>query len=246
MWPGTASSGSARRGTVVVLDLDGEQHLLVQPRTTGQLVVAEHGTTVFASGHPSRAMLGPTPNCTTRVVSSLSADTMLYVNDQRKFGWIGLVDTSSLAGEEFLSRLGPEPLSDAFTRGALRERPARHPRAPIKALVLDRSTVAGVGNVYADEALHLARIDPRRSAGSLTVAEVAGLHGAIRCVIGGAVEHGGTSFVDYLNDFRGTGTYLAQARVFQRGGRPCAVGATPIVRIRVACRGTNICPHCRL
>ena len=213
---------------------------------TGQFVVAEHGTSVFAGGHPSWAELGPMPNATTRVVFTLSADTVLYVNDARKFGWIRLVDTSSLASEEFLARLGPEPLSDAFTPRSLRERLAHHQRASIKAVILDQSTVAGVGNSYADEALHLARIDPRRSAGGLTVTEVARLHAAIRSMIGGAVEHGGTSFVEYVNAFRGTGTYLAQARLFQRAGLPCPVCATPIQRIRVAGRGTSICPHCQV
>lgn len=234
-----------RRGKVLLLGLDDEQHLLVHPKMTGQLVVAEHGTTVFAGGHPSPSMLGPMPNATTRVVFSLSADTVLYFNDQRKFGWIRLVDTGSLAGEEFLSRLGPEPLSEAFTCRGLRERLARHPRAPVKAVILDQSAVAGVGNIYADESLHLARIDPRRLAGTLSAAEVGHLHEAIRTVIGGAVEHGGTSFASYVNDFRGSSTYLAQARVFQRAGEPCAACGTPIQRTRVAGRGTSICPRCQ-
>jgi formamidopyrimidine-DNA glycosylase len=233
-------------GKVVLIDLDGEQHLLLHPKMSGQLVVAEHGTSVFAGGHPSRAMLGPMPNATTRVVFTLSADTVLYFNDARKFGWIRLVDTSSLASEEFLARLGPEPLSDAFTLRSLRERLAHHQRASIKAIILDQSTVAGVGNIYADEALHLARIDPRRSAGELSAAEVTRLHTAIRSVLGDAVRHGGTSFVDYVNAFRSTGTYLVQARVFQRAGLPCPVCATPIQRIRVAGRGTNICPRCQV
>ncbi|MGI8867740.1 MAG: Fpg/Nei family DNA glycosylase [Mycobacteriales bacterium] len=200
----------------------------------------------------------------TRVVFSLSADTVLYFNDQRKFGWIRLVDTDALSAGEFLSRLGPEPLSDAFTRRGLRQRLRDHPRPPVGAVILDQSTVAGVGNVYADEALHLARIDPRRRAGTLTVAEVGRLHAAIRTVIGNALEHGGTSFVDYVNDFRNRDitnrdlsnrearggkprldvSYLARSRVFQRG-EPCEVCTTSIQRIRVAGRGTNICPRCQ-
>ncbi|MEO6885923.1 MAG: bifunctional DNA-formamidopyrimidine glycosylase/DNA-(apurinic or apyrimidinic site) lyase [Jatrophihabitantaceae bacterium] len=234
-----------RRGKVLLLDLDDEQHVLVHPKMTGQLVVVKQGTTVFAGGHPSHSMLGPMPNTTTRVVLALSTDTALVFNDQRKFGWIRLVDTASLAREEFLSRLGPEPLSGAFTCRAFRERLAHHRGASIKAVILDQSTVAGVGNVYTDESLHLARIDPRRRAGSLTTPEVARLHDAIVSVIGGAVEHGGTSFVDYVNDFRGSRTYLAQARVFGREGQPCEACGTAIQRIRVAGRGTNICPHCQ-
>lgn len=243
--PGHQITGVRRRGKVLLLDLDDEQHLLVHPKMTGQLVVVEHGTTVFAGGHPSHSMLRSMPNTTTRVVFALSADTVLFFNDQRKFGWIRLVDAAALAREEFLSRLGPEPLSAAFTGRGLRQHLARHPRASIKAVILDQSTVAGVGNVYSDEALHLARIDPRRRAGSLTTAEVARLYVAVVSVIGAAVEHGGTSFVDYVNNFRGSSTHLAQARVFQREGEPCGVCGTVIQRIRVAGRGTNICPHCQ-
>jgi formamidopyrimidine-DNA glycosylase len=200
---------------------------------------------VFAGGHPSHRMLGSMPNNTTRVVFTLSADTELFFNDQRKFGWVRLVDTAELASEEFLSRLGPEPMSAEFTRRGLRGHVARHPGASIKSVILDQSTVAGVGNIYTDEALHLARIDPRRRAGSLSAAEVGRLHEAIVAVIGAAVEHGGTSFVDYVNDFRGDGTYLARARVFHRERKPCLVCGTVIERIRVAGRGTNICPHCQ-
>ncbi len=234
-----------RRGKVLLLALEGEQYLLVHPKMTGQLVVVEHGDTVFAGGHPSHRMLESMPNNTTRVVFTLSADTVLFFNDQRKFGWVRLVDTAALAREEFLSRLGPEPLSAEFTNRGLRAHLARHPGASIKAVILDQSTVAGVGNIYTDEALHLARIDPRRLARSLGAAEVGRLHEAIVSVIGAAVEHGGTSFVAYVNDFRGDGTYLARARVFQRQGEPCAVCGTVIERIRVAARGTNICPHCQ-
>jgi len=234
-----------RREKVLLLALDDDQHLLIHPKMTGQLVVVEQAATVFVGGHPSRSMLGSMPNTTTRVVFTLSEDTMLFFNDQRKFGWIRLVATESLASDPFLARLGPEPLSEEFTRRGLRAQLARHPRALIKAVILDQSTVAGVGNVYADESLHLARVDPRRPAGSLTVGEVGRLYAAIRTVLGDAVEHGGNSFVDYVNTFRGSGTYLAQARVFQRAGEPCGTCGTPIQRIQVAGRGTNICPHCQ-
>lgn len=82
-------------------------------------------------------------------------------------------------------------------------------------------------------------------AGSLTAVEVARLHRAIRSVIGDAVEHGGTSFVGYINEFRGRSTYLAHARVFHRDGEPCRECGTPIKRIRVAARGTSFCPYCQ-
>ena len=111
-------------------------------------------------------------------------------------------------------------MSTAFTRRGLRTPLARYPRALLKAVNLDQSTGAGVGNVCADESLHLARIDPKRPAGSVTAGEVGRLHTAITTVLGAAVEHGGTSFVDYVNNFRDSGTHLARARVRQREGQP--------------------------
>lgn len=234
-----------RRGKVLLLDLDNGQHLVVHPKMTGQVVVVRGGTTVLAGGHPSPSMLAPMPNPTTRVVLTLSEDMTLFFNDQRKFGWIRLVDTRALVSEEFLSRLGPEPFGAAFTARWLGHQLARHRGASVKAVVLNQSTVAGVGNIYADESLHRAGIDPRRRAGTLTAPETARLHRAVRAVLRAAVEHGGTSFVDYGNDFRGRTTYLAGGRVFHRQGRACQSCDTPIQRIEVAGRGTNFCPHCQ-
>ncbi len=234
-----------RRGKVLIIDLDNGFHLMLHPRMTGQLVVTAHGATVFAGGHPSRSMLAPMPNVTTRVIIRLSGGSVLFFNDQRKFGRITLVDTPALLADAFLSHLGPEPLSAAFSVTALREKLRRHARAPVKAVILDQSTVAGVGNIYADESLHLARIHPQRLAGTLSVAAVTRLHHAIRTVIGRAVEDGGTSFEGYANAFRGRGNHLANARLFRRQAQPCLVCGARIRRIRVAGRGTNFCPRCQ-
>jgi formamidopyrimidine-DNA glycosylase len=190
-------------------------------------------------------MLAPMPNMTTRVVLWLSGGRSLYFNDGRRFGRIRLLSTAELEADPFLARLGPEPLGDSFTVAGFRSQLQRHRRAPVKPVILDQSVVAGIGNIYADESLHLARLHPRRPAGSLSMAESRRLHEAIRTVIGQAIEHGGTSFADYVNATRGQVGYLEQARVFRREGQPCPVCGTPIERIRVAGRSTNICPHCQ-
>lgn len=234
-----------RRGKALVLDLNGGMHLLLHPMMTGQLVVTEQAVTVFAGGHPSRSMLDAMPNATTRVILGLSENTVVFFNDQRKFGWIRILDTAALRGDPFLARLGPEPLGDTFTVNGFRERLAAHSRAPIKAVLLDQSTVAGLGNIYADESLHLARIHPRRLAGSLSMRESAALHDAIRTALSAAVSDGGTSFAEYVNAFRGQDNYLASAGVFRRAGQPCPVCGATIERILVAGRGTNFCPQCQ-
>jgi formamidopyrimidine-DNA glycosylase len=238
-------TGVDRRGKMLLVHLDSGFHLTLHPRMTGQLVVTNGSVTLFAGGHPSRSMLAPMPNITTRAIVRLRDGVALFFNDQRKFGRIKLVDTPSLCADRFLARLGPEPLSDEFTVAGLGERLRHHRRAPIKAVLLAQSTVAGLGNIYTDEALHLARIHPCRPAGSLTHGEVRRLHRSIRSIIAKAIDDGGTSFADYANAFRGHGSYLARARVFRRQGQPCRVCGTTITRMRVAGRGTNVCPHCQ-
>lgn len=238
-------TGVRRRGKVLLFDLDTGYHLMLHPRMTGQLVVTQGGSTVFAGGHPSPRMLQPMPNLTTRAVVRLDDATVLYFNDQRRFGGIRLLDTPRLDADAFLTHLGPEPDSEQFTVEHLSGQLKRHARAPIKAVLLAQSTVAGLGNIYTDEVLHHAGIHPCRLGGSLTPAEVRRVHGAIRSVIHQAVEDGGTSFADYANLFRGRRSYLAHARVFHRQGGPCPVCGTTIVRIRVAGRGTNLCPQCQ-
>lgn len=234
-----------RRGKVLILDLDGDLHLLLHPMMTGQLVVVDHDVRVFAGGHPTRSMLGSMPNATTRLVLTLSEDTVVFFNDQRKFGWIRILDTAALRHDRFLEHLGPEPDDDAFTVEGLRARLAAHRRAPVKAVLLDQTTVAGLGNIYADESLYLARIQPRRRAGSLSARESTALYGAIRTTLSAAARDGGTSFAEYVNAFRGRGNHLATAGVFRRAGYSCPACGTTIERTQVAGRGTNFCPRCQ-
>lgn len=260
LWPPSLDAGAApvegsivgrsvtrvgRRGKLLIVDLIGDAHLLVHPMMTGQLVVVDADRTLFAGGHPSRSMLEQLPNATTRVVFRLDSSRSLFFNDQRKFGRIRLVDGEGLATNSFLARLGPEPLDGGWTLRDFRRQLARHARTSVKAVLLDQTVVAGVGNIYADESLHLAHVDPRRLAGSLEAAESHRLHRAVRTTLAGAVRRGGTSFAAYVNDARGQEGYLTRARVFRREGLPCLVCGTTIERTRVAGRGTNVCPRCQ-
>ncbi|MGI9009023.1 MAG: bifunctional DNA-formamidopyrimidine glycosylase/DNA-(apurinic or apyrimidinic site) lyase [Streptosporangiaceae bacterium] len=235
----------ARRGKVLILFLHGAGSLLIHPKMTGQLVLTVAGTTVLAGGHPTPSMLAPMPNATTRVVFGLEQDTALYYNDARRFGWIRLAGTDPCTTDPFLRLLGPEPLGEAFTVAALRDGLTRHARAPVKAVLLNQAAVAGIGNIYADESLHRARIHPARRAGSLSLPETRRLRAAIRAVLHGATETGGTSFAGYVNDFRGQPGYLDHAEVFRRHGKPCGACGTFIARITVAGRATSFCPRCQ-
>ncbi|HLI38718.1 MAG TPA: bifunctional DNA-formamidopyrimidine glycosylase/DNA-(apurinic or apyrimidinic site) lyase [Streptosporangiaceae bacterium] len=235
----------SRRGKVLVVLLDGSGSLLVHPKMTGQLIVTVAGATVVAGGHPTPSMLRPMPNPTTRAIFRLDRAACLYYNDARRFGWIRLAGPDPCDTDPFLTRLGPEPLGEAFPVAALRGGLTRHARAPVKAVLLDQTVVAGIGNIYADEILHRARIHPARAAGGLSPAEARRLHAAIRAVLRSAIETGGTSFAAYVNEFRGQGGYLDHAEVFHRQGQPCDVCGTPIARTTVAGRATNFCPHCQ-
>ncbi len=234
-----------RRGKVLIVRLNSGYAMLFHLKMTGQMVLAKADGKRYAGGHPTESMRDPLPDKSTRVVFVFASGDKLFFNDQRKFGWIKLVPQDEISLDPLVARLGPEVLSDEFTVEYLQDKLARHPRSPVKAVILDQSTVAGVGNIYADESLHLAKIHPRRLAGSLTAAEVKRLRAAIRDIIASGITHGGTSFAHYVNSLGGTGDYLEHARVFRRDGQPCPACGTIIEKIRVVGRGTHICPKCQ-
>ncbi|MGH3275888.1 MAG: bifunctional DNA-formamidopyrimidine glycosylase/DNA-(apurinic or apyrimidinic site) lyase [Streptosporangiaceae bacterium] len=235
----------ARRGKVLILFLREAGSLLIHPRMTGQIVVTAAGMTVLAGGHPTPSLLGPMPGPTTRVILALDEASSLYYNDSRRFGWIRLASDAPCADDPFLRRLGPEPLTGAFTVAVLRAGITRHARAPVKAVLLNQAVVAGIGNVYADECLYHARIHPGRRAGDLSMQEIRRLHGAIQAVLRAAIATGGTSFAGYINDFRGWTGYLDHAAVFRRQGQPCRRCGTKILATKIAGRRTRFCPRCQ-
>lgn len=234
-----------RYGKVLVVDLDSRYSLLIHLKMTGQMVLVRPGGERYAGGHPTESMTHSLPDRSTKVIFHLDDGSVLYFNDQRIFGWIKLVLTTEVPRDQLVARLGPEPLTAAFAAKPFAAVLNRRSRAPIKAVILDQSTVAGVGNIYADESLHLAKIHPATPAGELKPAQVTRLYEAIRTILALGVKHGGTSFTSYVNALGGKGDYLASARVFRRQGLPCPVCHTTIIKIRVAGRGTHVCPYCQ-
>lgn len=143
-----------------------------------------------------------------------------------------------------LAPLGPEPLADTFTTAVLTERLAGRDRA-LKALLLDQTIIAGLGNIYADEALFRARLHPLRTGASLTAAEVASLRWGIREALRTGIAHGGTTFGRHRDVYDEAGTNLEHLDVYRRTGQPCRRCGTAIARIEVAQRGTHFCPRCQ-
>jgi formamidopyrimidine-DNA glycosylase len=234
-----------RRGKVLIMRLDTGYSLLFHLKMTGQMVLVKPDGQRYAGGHPTKSMADVLPDGSTKVIFRLSDGSTLYFNDQRMFGWIKLVPDAEVLNDSLIARLGPEPLTEAFELSGFATVLARHPKSPIKAVILDQSTVAGVGNIYADESLHLAKLHPATPAGQLTAPQVKRLYEAIKTIIALGVQHGGTSFTTYVNALGGTGDYLHNARVFRRQGLACPVCGTVIIKSRVAGRGTHLCPTCQ-
>jgi formamidopyrimidine-DNA glycosylase len=242
---GAQIEGLERRAKVLIIHLSSKHSLLFHLKMTGQMVLVQKGGHRYAGGHPSRSMADQLPDKSTKVIFRLSDGSTLYFNDQRIFGWIKAVPTAEVAADALIARLGPEPLTEAFELKGFAAILARRAGSPIKAVILDQSTVSGIGNIYADEALHLAKIHPATLAGQLTAAQVKRLYEAIKTIIALGVEHGGTSFAHYVDSLGGTGDYLQHARVFRRQGLTCPVCGTVIIKTRVAGRGTHVCLNCQ-
>ncbi len=222
---------SDRRGKYLLFPLDNGRTWVVHLRMTGQLHVAPAQVEVERYVH---------------AVLDLDNGQQLRYRDSRKFGRFYLVDEP----ENVLGKLGPEPLSEAFTPLELFNR-LQGRRTAIKTLLLDQRVVAGLGNIYADEALFSARIDPRRPAHTLTPADCNRLHGAIRQTLATAIREGGSSLggsplTNYRRPTGVQGSFQRRHQVYRQAGHPCPVCGAPIERIKLGQRSTHFCPHCQL
>ena len=215
-----------RRGKYVVVELD-YGYLLVHLMMSGRLHVV-----------PAEEPL----DSHMRVVFDLDSGQQMRFQDTRKFGRIYLVDDP----QEVTAALGPEPLDDEFTLGDFRRKLARR-SGRIKPLLLNQQFLAGLGNIYADEALFAARLHPLRKADSLTPAEQARLYEAIRAVLSSAVKGRGTTLSDggYKDASGEAGTFQARLAVYGRGGQDCLRCQTPVERIVLGGRSAHYCPSCQ-
>jgi formamidopyrimidine-DNA glycosylase len=181
------------------------------------------------------------------VIITLDDGRELRFEDVRKFGEAHVAPGADWTRIPDLARYGPEPLSPEFTRNYLREALRRRP-GKIKLVLMDQKLVAGLGNIYTDEALWRARVHPMRAANTLTAPEVARLHRAIRALLHQAIERGGTSARDETyRDVHGRPGYFAlDLAVYQRTGQPCLRCGAPIARLPLASgRAAHFCPRCQ-
>jgi formamidopyrimidine-DNA glycosylase len=224
---GRAILAAARRGKYLVLSLDNDQYMTIHLRMTGRLFLLPAGAAARAH---------------TRIVWSLSDGNDVHFVDPRKFGRVALLDPAGL--QRLHDRLGPEPFDigvEDLARRLARRSPA------IKTILLDQSVLAGVGNIYADEALHAAAVSPQRPARSLSDDEVRRLRAAVRDVLLSAVERHGTTLSD--EQFRGLEGHIGENQgylaVFRRTGQPCPRCGAAIQRTRLGGRSTHFCATCQ-
>jgi formamidopyrimidine-DNA glycosylase len=215
----------ARRGKYLLIRLDGGLTWIVHLRMTGGLVHSPRGC-------PDERFL--------RARFRLDDGSELCYADLRKLGTMWLVDDESAV----VGKLGPEPLGEAFAPRDLRRVLARR-SAPVKAVLMDQTAIAGIGNIYADEALFVAGIRPRKAARRLSRGAAERLHGAIRRVLLEALGDRGSSFRDYVDAAGEQGMHQLRVKVFRRTGEPCYLCGTAIRRVKVGGRGTHYCPKCQ-
>jgi len=220
---GQRITGLNRRGKYLFFHLSSGEILVMHMKMTGSLLI------------------DPADDRFTRAIFHLDDGTELHFSDSRKFGVMWL------AGDEraVADKLGPEPLEDSFTPQVLAQR-LRNRTAPIKPVLLDQSVIAGIGNMYADEALFEARIHPLRPTESLSNDEINRLHRAIRRVLSSAIGNKGASVRSYFRPDGNPGTAHFEFRVAHGTGKNCPTCGTPIKRIVVRNRGTYFCPKCQI
>lgn len=219
---GRKITGLSRRGKYLFFHLGEGDVLVMHMKMTGSLLV------------------NPSNDKFTRAVLHLDKGIDVHFRDPRKFGKIWLEKDEAAV----VAKLGPEPLDDNFTIDTLTEL-LRNRKAPIKPILLDQSIIAGIGNMYADEALFEAKIHPLKPAGSLSWVETKRLHSAIRHVLQKALRKKGASVRNYIRPNGEPGTAHESFKVAHGVGKNCPKCGTTIKRIVVRGRGTYICPECQ-
>ncbi len=233
-----------RRAKVLLIELTNQYSLVIHLKMTGQLLF-QNKNVRFGAGHPTNSLIGMLPDKTTRVIFTFKDGSKLYFNDQRKFGWIRLLPTVEVPNVSFIKKLGPEPLESSFTWQTLKGQLHRRPKSNIKSTLLDQTIIAGVGNIYADESLWGAKIHPQSLVRQLSDTKIKVLYLSLVAILQLSINQGGSTDRNYVDAEGQKGNYLQFAKVFRRNGQACPRCGTTIQKIRVAGRGTHLCPGCQ-
>jgi formamidopyrimidine-DNA glycosylase len=238
---GSRIIGIERRGKVIIINLSSEYSLIIHLKMTGQLIFRSQNES-FGGGHPTQSLVGSLPDRSTRVTIVFDDDSKLYFNDQRKFGWMRLLPTVEVPNVDFFKRIGPEPLEPDFTWDIFNSQLKKRANSSIKPVLLDQTIIAGIGNIYADESLWMAKIHPNNRVSKIPTAKSKLLYKSIKDILELSIKKGGSTDRNYVNAEGKRGSYLDFANVFRRQGQPCSRCGTIIVKFKVNGRGTHICP----
>lgn len=220
-----------RRGKYILIHLETNLVLVIHFRMTGHFLLQTE-----AHQYQNEKSI--------RAIFSLDNSHQLLYQDIRKFGRFWLGTHPQIFDQAGITNLGPEPLDLSFTLAKFKKNIQKH-KTQIKPLLLNQKFIAGIGNIYADESLFLARIHPLHPAHTLTPTEIKNLHQAIRQSLRSGIRHGGTTVGEYVGLHNEKGTNQNYLHAYRRHNQPCTICGHPMQRIIVAQRGTTICPHCQ-
>jgi formamidopyrimidine-DNA glycosylase len=234
--------GTRRFGKVTVIDFKNGYSILTHVKLTGQFIY--RGPNLNNVPKLSSKVIGGVPGIHTHVIFSLDKGGKLYYNDVRKFGWIRVVKTSQVEEEPFIKKLGPEPFKD-LTLKIFREIISKTTR-PIKIVLMDQTKMGGVGNIYANDALWLAKINPKRQSQSLDLNEAKTLFNSILEVLKNGIKYGGASELAFVTPDGTEGEYQNHTLVYGHEGDPCErCHKAMIEKYFLGGRGTYFCPVCQ-
>jgi formamidopyrimidine-DNA glycosylase len=238
---GTKVTDIRRFGKALVIDLNNNFSIVVHVKMTGQLVYK--GSKVPKGTRISEKVGKRLPHNHTHVIFYFDNNAVVYYNDVRQFGWIKILKTDNVSQLQFFKNLGPEPLN-SLTKKQFNNIIARS-NAPIKSLLMDQKKISGIGNIYANDALYYARIDPRRKVNTLSQKEIELLFYAIEEVLQKGLAAGGSSEWNYVNALGETGNYQKIFLVYGRDGEKCQRCGETIQKIKFVGRGTYFCSECQ-
>ncbi len=228
-----------RRAKILTISFSSDLALMIHFKLAGQFAVLHPDGSRVVAGHPVPKPDGPYPHRATHVTFEFDDGTVAYYSDVRQFGWLRLMPSSDVARELERFGFGPEAVRGAFTSDDLVSRLGRR-SVPIKTALLDQTVLAGLGNIYVDEALFAAKIDPRRPASSLVESDVVALTETIPVVIEEGIKQGGATIIN-----RRAFPVDGFPAVHGRAGEPCIECGAVVDKTKVGARGTYFCRTCQ-
>lgn len=244
-----------RRAKMLIFKLSNGKSILIHLKMTGQLIWEECAggkkyclkKNRVAGGHPSPDWVAKLPNAYTRAVFNFNDGSVLFFNDLRRFGYLKLYDTEKIDNEKELKKIGPEPFSKDFTVEYLIQRASKIPNRKIKQFITDQEIIAGVGNIYVDEALFYAEIMPTRLVKEIQLSEWKKIRESIIKALELGLKYGGSSEDTYVDAFGNQGTMNKHTMVYRKTGQKCEKnGCIGVVkRITLGGRGTHYCSACQ-